>query len=100
MAAEVARAHAQVVGAATRVNRRQTGLQEAQVTFAGNLKGLSQTTRFGDILNLAIRPQEAVAALRMLLQAYDNYFISVNEYNRAQFRLYGGSGLSGRHPGL
>ena len=95
VAAEVARAHAQVVGAATRVNRAQTGLQEAQVTFAGNLKGLSQTTRFGDILNLAIRPQEAVAALRMLLQAYDNYFISVNEYNRAQFRLYRALGYPG-----
>ena len=24
----------------------------------------------------------------MLLQAYDNYSISVHEYNRAQFRLY------------
>jgi hypothetical protein len=24
----------------------------------------------------------------MLMRAYDNYFSTVNEYNRAQFRLY------------
>ena len=35
-----------------------------------------------------VRPQEAVAALQQLQQSYDNYFRSVNEYNRAQFRLY------------
>jgi outer membrane protein TolC len=88
VAAEVARAHAQVVGAAARVNAAEVGLEEAQATYTGNLKGLSQTTRFGDILTLITRPQEAVAALRMLLRAYDEYFIAVNDYNRAQFRLY------------
>jgi outer membrane protein TolC len=88
VAAEVARAHAQVQSAAIRVQQAETGLKEAQVTFAGNLKGLSETTRMGDILVLVTRPQEAVAALQQLAHAYDNYFASVNEYNRAEFRLY------------
>ena len=29
-----------------------------------------------------------MAALQQLARAYDNYFTSVNDYNRAQFRLY------------
>jgi hypothetical protein len=52
------------------------------------LKGLSQTTRFGDVLILVNRPQEVVAALQQLATAYDNYFSAVSEYNRTQFRLY------------
>jgi len=63
-------------------------LRKAEVTFAGNLKGLSETTRFGDVLVLVNRPQEAVAALQQLSRAYDNYFLTVNDYNRAQFRLF------------
>ena len=52
VAAEVARAHAQVRSAAVRVTQAEVGLKEAQVNFAGNLKGMSETTRFGDLLTL------------------------------------------------
>ncbi len=88
VAAETARAHAQLQSAVVRVGKAETGVKEAQINFAGNVKGLSETTRFGDLLVLVKRPQEAVAALQQLARAYDNYFTSANDYNRAQFRLY------------
>jgi outer membrane protein TolC len=88
VAAEVARAFANVQSATVRLGQAETGVKEAQVTFAGNLKGISETTRFGDVLVLVTRPQEVVAALQQLARAYDLYFASVGDYNRAQFRLY------------
>ncbi len=88
IAEEVVATHAQVKAALARVGKAETGLQKAQANFAGNLKGLSETTRFGDLLVLVNRPQEAVAALQQLSRAYDNYFLTVNDYNRAQFRLF------------
>jgi outer membrane protein TolC len=88
VAADVARAQAQVESARVRAARAEAGLKEAQVNLAGNLRGMSETTRLGDVLTLAIRPQEAVASLDQLAQAYNNYFLAVNDYNRAQFRLF------------
>jgi outer membrane protein TolC len=88
VAADIARAHAQLESATTRITKAELGLKEAQTTFAGNLKGMSETTRFGDLLTLVNRPQEVVAALQQLARAYDNFFLSVNDYNRAQFRLF------------
>ena len=88
VAAEIARIHAELEAAAARIPEAETGIKEAQISFAGNLKGLSQTTRFGDLLTLVNRPQEVVAALQQLATAYDNYFAAVNDFNRAQFRLY------------
>ena len=88
VAAEIAQAHAQLESATTRITRAEIGLKEAHITFAGNLKGLSETTRFGDLLVLVNRPQEVVAALQQIARAYDNYFLSINDYNRAQFRLF------------
>jgi outer membrane protein TolC len=88
VAAEVAQAHAQVQSAAIRVGQAEDGLQQAQTTYAGNLRGLGQTMRVGNTDVLIYRPQEVVAALAMLQRAYDNYFRTANDYNRAQFRLY------------
>lgn len=88
VAAEVAQAEAQVVAAATRIREAEYGLVAAQVSFDGNLKGVSETIRAGDQLQLLIRPQEVTAALLQLRQAYYNYFSSINDYNRAEFRLY------------
>ncbi len=88
VAAEVVQAHAQVQATVIRVGRAELAVKQAQKTYAGNLKGLSETTRFADVLSLVQRPQEVVAALRMLFQAYDTYFLCVNDYNRAQFRLF------------
>ena len=88
VASDVAQAHAQLESATTRVAKAEIGLKEAQINFAGNLKGMSETTRFGDLLTLVNRPQEVVSSLQQLTKAYDNYFLSINDYNRAQFRLY------------
>lgn len=88
VAAEIARAHAALLSAAARVRDAEIGVQQGEISFRGNLKGITETTRFGDILVLVNRPQEAVYALQQLATSYDNYFTAVNDYNRAQFRLY------------
>jgi outer membrane protein TolC len=88
VAADIAQAQAQVVAAAARINQATYGLAAAEVSFEGNLKGLSETIQVGNQLQLVIRPQEVTAALIQLQQAYSNYYTSVNDYNRAEFRLY------------
>ena len=88
VASDIVKSHAQVLAADARVKQAEIGLAAARTSFDGNLKGLGETIRSGDQLQLTIRPQEATAALRQLLQAYINYYSSVNDYNRAQFRLY------------
>jgi outer membrane protein TolC len=88
VAAEVGQAHAQLASAAFRVGKAESGLKSALVTYEGNLRGLSETVRVGDLLQLVSRPQEVVAALQALQQAYTNYFGNIGDYNRAQFRLY------------
>jgi len=42
----------------------------------------------GDQLTLVFRPQEAVAAVAALDQAYRDYYAAVADQNRAQFQLY------------
>ena len=88
VAAEVAQAKADVESAAVRVVQAETGLKQGLSSFAGNIKGMGQTQRFGDVLSLVNRPQEAVAALTQLQQAYVNYYRTVADFNRAQFRLF------------
>jgi outer membrane protein TolC len=88
VAAEVAQAHAQAGRAAARVKLAEDGLKEAAQTVKTNLDGLGQTRRLGDSLILVFRPQEAVAAVQSLDQAYRDYFGAVADVNRAQFRLY------------
>jgi outer membrane protein TolC len=88
VAADVVEAHAQLESATERITQAESGLKEAQTSYQGNLKGLSETTRFGDRFVLAVRPQEVVVSLRQLGRAYSNYFQAVRDYNQAQFRLY------------
>jgi outer membrane protein TolC len=88
VASEVVQAHAQVEAAAVRVGRAEAELKAALASYAGNLTGLGQTVRAGELLQLVNRPQEVVAALQQLQQAYVNYYATANDYNRAQFRLF------------
>ena len=88
VASEVTQAHAQVEAAAVRVEQAEAGLKAAIVSYQGNLRGLSETVRAGNLLVLVNRPQEVVAALQQLQQAYINYYTSANDYNRAQFQLF------------
>ena len=88
VAAEVAQNHAQLQSAANRVAIADGGLKKALISYEGNLKGMSETIRFGDVLALVNRPQEVVSALSQLEEAYRKYFQAVQDYNRAQFRLF------------
>ncbi|HYH67572.1 MAG TPA: TolC family protein [Urbifossiella sp.] len=88
VAAEVVQAHAQLDRAARRVKAAADGVANAAATAEKNLQGLGQTKRVGDQLVLVFRPQEAVAAVSALDQAYRDFYQAVGDHNRAQFRLY------------
>ena len=97
VAEEVVTAHAQLETAAVRVGQTEADVREANITFAGTRIGLRETRGAGGLLELINRPQEAVAALQQLNQAYDAYFAAVNGYNRAQFQLYRALGYPARN---
>ncbi len=86
--AEVVQAHAQVRRAANRVRVATEGVADAAETAEKNLRGLVPGKKIGDRLTLVFRPQEAVAAVAALDQAYRDYYAAVADHNRAQFRLY------------
>jgi hypothetical protein len=88
VAEEVNQAHARLQSAAVRVFQAERALRTGIITYNGSLEGLEQTSRFGDVLVLISRPQEAVYALQLLQRAFDEYFTTVADYNRAQFELF------------
>jgi outer membrane protein TolC len=92
VAGDVTRAQA----AAIRVIQADRALRTGIITFNGNYEGLQQTTRLGNVLVLANRPQEAVFALQLLYQAFGEYFATVADYNRAQFELFHALGYPAR----
>jgi hypothetical protein len=96
VAADVTRAQADVQSAAGRVVQAERQLQAALRNYNGNYEGLRQTTRLGNVLIQAFRPQEVVFALQLLKTAYDNYFMTVAEYNTAQFELFHALGYPAR----
>ena len=96
VAADVTRAQARLQSAAARVVQADRALRTAIITFNGNFEGLQQTTRLGNVLVLVNRPQEAVFALQLLKVAFDEYFTTVAEYNRAQFELFHALGYPAR----
>jgi outer membrane protein TolC len=96
VAEEVVQAQAQVEGAREGIREAEREVNKACITFTGTLKGLVQVRGAGGFLQIVNRPQEAVAALQQLTRAYDQYFISVNSYNRAQFLLYYAIGYPSR----
>jgi outer membrane protein TolC len=89
VAAEVAQAYAQAQSAAGRVADAEGELRDAVEVADKHLQGLGQTQPAGGkVLILVIRPQEAVAAIQALAQAYADYYGAVADFDRAQFRLY------------
>jgi outer membrane protein TolC len=88
VAAEVSQALAQTQLAAERRDIAERGLRLAIESAEMNLVGVGQTKRVGEFVTLIIRPQEAVAAVQALGQAYVDYYGAVADSNRAQFRLY------------
>ena len=90
------RALADVQSAAARVAHADRSLRTGIITVNGNFEGLKEISRFGDVLVLINRPQEAVYALQLLNGAFDEYFTTVAEYNRAQFELFHALGYPAR----
>ncbi len=88
IAAEVAQALAQAQLSAERRDVAERGLRLAVESAEKNLSGMSQTRRVGEFVTLIIRPQEAVASVQALGQAYADFYGAVADANRAQFRLY------------
>lgn len=98
--AEVVQALAQARSAAKRMGQAEDELKEALDSAQKNFEGLGQTKRLGgNLVLLVIRPQEVVAAVQALSQAYVDYFGAVGDYGRSQFRLYRALGHPAQHLG-
>jgi outer membrane protein TolC len=96
IAAEITQTQAQVQSAAARVVQAERSLRSGFVTYQRNYEGLGQTRRFGNVLEAMYRPQEAVYALKLLHQAFNEYFNTVADYNTAQFMLFHALGYPAR----
>jgi outer membrane protein TolC len=72
-----------------RTGQSERELQKAWLSASKQLQVLGETNRVaGNVNILVIRPQEVSSAMQALVQAYYNYYGSVADFNRAQFRLY------------
>jgi hypothetical protein len=96
VAAEVAQAHAQAQSAARRVTSAEKGVRAAAASAEKNFRALRGTRGAEGKVVLLIRPQEAVASVQALAQAYSDYYGAVADANRAQFRLYRALGQPGQ----
>jgi outer membrane protein TolC len=96
VAQDVVQAHAILEAAATQVDCAGVAIKEAVIAYNGTVIGIGETRGAGGILQLVNRPQEAVAALIELNRSYADYFVAVNDYNRAQFQLYRALGYPAR----
>jgi hypothetical protein len=98
VAAEVMQAYAQVQSAAERLRDAEVGLKDAVESVNKNVEGMKGTKPAGGAAPgatrfvLLIRPQEVVASVQALAQAYIDYYGAVADYDRAQFRLYRAAG--------
>jgi hypothetical protein len=88
VAADVMRAHARLQSAAVRVIQADRALRTGIINLNGNYEGLSETSRFANVLHTVSRPQETIYSLQLLNRSFDEYFTTVSEYNIAQFDLY------------
>jgi outer membrane protein TolC len=89
VAADVVQSYTLAQSAAGRIKEAEDELRQALDSVEKNLLGVGQTKRLtGNVLILVIRPQEVVAAIQALSQAYVDYYGAAADYNRSQFRLY------------
>ncbi len=94
--ADVTRSQALLQSAAARVVQAERELRGALINYKGVVEGLKQTQRFGNVLKLVFRVPDAVFSLQLLKLAYDDYWMTVAEYNQAQFRLFHALGYPAR----
>jgi len=88
VAAGVTRTQADLQSAAARVVQAEREVKSALINYNGNVEGLEQTKRFGNVLIQVFRPQEVVFALQLLMRAYEHYIDTVADYNTAQFAMF------------
>src|SRR5579884_756360 len=90
VAAEVVQAYSLAQTAEGRIREAEAELRDAQSLVRQDLEALGQTQQRagGGPVLLIVRPQEVVAAIQSLQQAYTDYYASIADYNRAQFQLY------------
>jgi outer membrane protein TolC len=88
IAADVARAFAEVRQSDRRVKIAESQVRLSLESYNKNLTGLGQLRVAGNVLQTIVRPQEVVAAVQNVAQAYTVYYRAVADSNRAQFRLY------------
>jgi outer membrane protein TolC len=88
VAADVSRAYAQARQASRRVTIADRQVSLAVDSYNKNLIGLGQVRRVGELVQTIVRPQEVIAAIQSLAQAYSDYFAAIADSNGAQFRLY------------
>jgi outer membrane protein TolC len=96
VSADVVQAYALAQTSAERVQLAGMELKNAQLAIDQGMAGLDQTKRAGDLLLLVVRPQEMLLAIQALNQAYNDYYQSVSDFNRGQFRLYHALGQPAR----
>ncbi|WP_029630138.1 TolC family protein [Zavarzinella formosa] len=96
VAAEVAKAFAEVNAAAERMKEAEPAFKDATDLVKKSMEAMTQTRRVGNIITLVVRPQEVVAAVQALGQSNSDYFAAVADYNRSQFRLYRALGHSSK----
>ncbi len=96
VADEVVQAYTSTEAARGEIAAAEIAVREARITLDGTMKGLSEVRGAGNLLQPVSRPQEGVAALQQLNQAYAQYFVAVNKYNKAQFQLYHAIGYPSR----
>jgi outer membrane protein TolC len=94
VAADVVGARSQLRSAAARIANAERGLEEARLAYEGSLQELGKIGRAGVVAIEVRRAFEVIDAIRSLSRAYDTYFTTVNDYNRAEFRLYRAIGYS------
>jgi len=78
----------QVESARARVGWRRVNSKNALERPTKTWKPCRQTKAAGNLILLVIRPQEVIASLQALAQAYQDYYGAIADYNRSQFRLY------------
>lgn len=88
IAAEVSQAYEQARRASKRAQIAEEGLKNAVETVTKSLALIRETRSIGNSQILVIRPQEVVASIQSLDQAYRDFYGAVADVNRFQFRLY------------
>ena len=88
IAAGVTRTQADLQSAAARVVQAEREVKAALINYNGNVEGLAQTDRFGNVLIQIFRPWEVVFALQLLMRGYEHYIDTVADYNTAQFAMF------------